>query len=236
MNKGAPQTVVLIHGMLGNLAVYYFRIAPLLAEHFHVVLYDLKSHGLSERTIDGYDLESMSNDLFGLMDELQLQRVHLVGYSFGALIALKAAVRSPQRLDRLVMIEGPDPSDEEPLRVMMEYSKEAFDDWVTAAGLSMGRRQLDRHHQLYEFIFQRTTMQSDVQKEKRFFSHGEIDGIFNKTLLLYGKESDCIGAGYLLARRMKDVRLMLVDGDHNIPVQQPELIGQALINFLTIFL
>src|ERR1700753_2900134 len=88
LNKGAARSVVLVHGMLGNLAVYYFRIAPLLAEYFHVVLYDLKSHGLSEKVRDGYDLDSMSDDLFGLMEVLQLRKVLLAGYSFGALIAL----------------------------------------------------------------------------------------------------------------------------------------------------
>jgi esterase len=231
MNKGAGQSVVLVHGMLGNLAVYYFRIAPLLAEHFHVVLYDLKSHGLSEKAADGYDLDSMSDDLAGLMEVLELRKVHLVGYSYGALIALKAALRFPERFDRLVIIEGPDPSDEEPLRIMMEYSKEAFDDWIEASGLSMGRRQLDRHHQLYEFIFQRTTMQEDVQKEKEFFSGGEVAGVSHKTLLIYGKDSDCVQAGFLLARRMKDKRLLLVDGDHHVPVQEPDMIAGALLEF-----
>ncbi len=231
MNKGAEQSVVMVHGMLGNLAVYYFRIAPLLAEHFHVVLYDLKSHGLSEKAVDGYDLDSMSDDLFGLMEVLQLRKVHLVGYSFGALIALKAAIRFPERFDRLVIIEGPDPSDEEPLRIMMEYSKEAFDDWIEVSGMSMGRRQLDRHHQMYEFIFQRTTMQEDVQKEKEFFSGEEVAGISHKTLLIYGRESDCVPAGHLLAGRMKEGRLLLVNGDHHVPVQEPDMVAEVLLNF-----
>jgi len=56
----------------------------------------------------------MSDDLFGLMDALDLGRYILPDYSFGALIALKAAVRCPERIDGLVIIEGPDPSDEEP--------------------------------------------------------------------------------------------------------------------------
>ncbi|HEY6901683.1 MAG TPA: alpha/beta fold hydrolase, partial [Puia sp.] len=105
-------TVVMVHGMLGNLAVYYFQIAPLLAEYFHVVLYDLKSHGMSERSEAGYDLDSMSDDLVGLMDVLGLRKVHLAGYSFGALIALKAAAKFAGRIDKLAIIEGPDPSDE----------------------------------------------------------------------------------------------------------------------------
>src|SRR5260221_13755748 len=101
MNKGAEQSVVMVHGMLGNLAVYYFRIAALLAEHLHVVLDDLKSHGLSEKAVDGYDLDSMSDDLFGLMEVLQLRKVQLLGYSFGWVIAVKAAIRFPERVDWL---------------------------------------------------------------------------------------------------------------------------------------
>lgn len=231
LNKGARRTVVLIHGMLGNLAVYYFRIAPLLAERFHVVLYDLKSHGLSEKATEGYDLGSMSADLLGLMDVLALERVHLAGYSFGALIALKAAVCRPERFDDLAIIEGPDPSDEKPLRIMMEYSKKAFDEWLEVSGIAMGARQLERHHELYEFIFQRTTMQQDVQKEKVFFSGEEIAGIPHRALLIYGKQSDCVMAGHLLARRMRDGRLLLVDGDHQVPVQSPDVVAGALLDF-----
>ncbi|MBS1659922.1 MAG: alpha/beta fold hydrolase [Bacteroidetes bacterium] len=225
------ETAVLVHGMLGNLAVYYFHIAPMLAEHFHVVVYDLKSHGLSEKAEAGYDLESMSADLLGLMDVLGLRRVHLAGYSFGALIALKTAARFATRVDRLAIIEGPDPSDEEPLRVMMEYSKEAFDEWVGASGLSMGRRQLDRHHRMYEYIFQKTTMQADVQKQRDFFLGKEVASIPHRTLLLYGEDSDCATAGRLLERRMMDARLRLVKGDHNLPVQAPDVVADELMDF-----
>ncbi|MDF2478385.1 MAG: alpha/beta hydrolase, partial [Sphingobacterium sp.] len=77
LNKGAEHTVVLIHGMFSNLSIYYFNIAPILAQHFHVVMYDLKSHGMSERVSEGYDLENMSSDLIALLDSLQLQNVHL---------------------------------------------------------------------------------------------------------------------------------------------------------------
>ena len=81
LNKGAAETVLLIHGMFSNLSVYYFNIAPVLAEHFHVVMYDLKSHGMSERALEGYDLNSMTDDLYALMEVLNLNKVHLAGYS-----------------------------------------------------------------------------------------------------------------------------------------------------------
>lgn len=110
LNKGAEQTLVLIHGMFSNLSIYYFNIAPILAQHFHVVMYDLKSHGMSERVLEGYDLENMSSDLIALMDHLQLQKVHLLGYSFGGLIALKTALRVPQRVEKANCYRGSRPT------------------------------------------------------------------------------------------------------------------------------
>src|SRR5271167_3743618 len=97
LNKDAEDTVVLIHGMFSNLSIYYFNIAPILAQHFHVFMYDLKSHGTSERVLKGYDLENMSSDLIAMMDYLKIKKAQLVGYSFGGLIALKTALIAPKR-------------------------------------------------------------------------------------------------------------------------------------------
>src|ERR1044072_9968694 len=98
MNAGAPETILMVHGMFTNLSIYYFNIAPILAQQFHVVLYDLKGHGMSGRSSHGYDLQTMSNELVELMDNLGLDTVHLAGYSYGGLIALKAAMCFPERI------------------------------------------------------------------------------------------------------------------------------------------
>ncbi|HTF28129.1 MAG TPA: alpha/beta fold hydrolase, partial [Flavitalea sp.] len=130
LNKEATETVLLIHGMFSNLSVYYFNIAPILAEHFHVVMYDLKSHGMSERTLHGYDLNSMTDDLYALMETLDLNTVHLAGYSFGGLIALKMALRFPEKLKKLAIIEAPDPSDEKARGIIDDYSREFLEHYV----------------------------------------------------------------------------------------------------------
>jgi len=171
LNKGAGQTVVLIHGMFSNLSIYYFNIAPVLAKHFHVVMYDLKSHGMSERFLDGYDLDNMSSDLIGLIDHLQLEKVHLVGYSFGGLIALKTALEYPDRINQLVLMEAPDPQDEKARNIIDEYSKEFLEHYVAnftdTTKVQMGKRQMEKNHRMYEFLFNQTTSRccplTDVQ-------------------------------------------------------------------------
>lgn len=235
LNKGAAETLVLVHGMFSNLSVYYFNIAPILAQHFHVVMYDLKSHGLSERKADGYDLEQMSNDLSDLLDHLNLNRVHLAGYSFGGLIALKMAARFPEKVKKLAIIEAPDPSDDKTRDIIDDYSREFLKHYVAnftdTTKVKMGKRQMERNHRMYEYLFHETSIKSDMIKEREFFGAAEIAVIQQETLLLYGKDSNCLEAGKRLKRRIISAEILEVDGDHNVPIQQPVIIGSLMETF-----
>lgn len=235
LNQNAPETVVLVHGMFSNLSVYYFNIAPILATHFHVVLYDLKSHGMSEKTLSGYDLESMTNDLKCLIDALDLKQVYLGGYSFGGLIALKMAIRFPNLVKKLAVIEAPDPSDEKARGIIEEYSREFLEHYVEnftdTTKVKMGKRQMEKNHHMYEYLFHQTSIKEDMILEKDFFEDGAINQLDQDVLLLYGLTSNCLDAGKNLNQKIKNSLIQIVDGDHNIPIQEPQLIGEALLNF-----
>lgn len=237
LNKGAGQTVVLIHGMFSNLSIYYFNIAPVLAKHFHVVMYDLKSHGMSERFLDGYDLDNMSSDLIGLIDHLQLEKVHLVGYSFGGLIALKTALEYPDRVNQLVVMEAPDPQDEKARNIIDEYSKEFLEHYVAnftdTTKVQMGKRQMEKNHRMYEFLFNQTSIKADMIKEKHFLGEARFNELSSPTLLLYGADSNCRPTGEWLQSQISQSELELIPGDHNIPIQEPQRIAETIAQFLS---
>lgn len=237
LNKGAKQTVVLIHGMFSNLSIYYFNIAPVLAKHFHVVMYDLKSHGMSERFPDGYDLENMSSDLLALTDHLELRKVYLAGYSFGGLIALKTALKAPERISRLVVMEAPDPQDEKARNIIDEYSREFLEHYVAnftdTTKVQMGKRQMEKNHRMYEFLFGETSIKADMVKEKNFLSEVPLSGLDVPTLLLYGAHSNCRTTGEWLKSQIPHSGLELIPGDHNIPIQEPVLIAETIVHFLS---
>ncbi|MGR3856735.1 alpha/beta fold hydrolase [Chryseobacterium indologenes] len=237
LNKGAGQTVVLIHGMFSNLSIYYFNIAPVLAKHFHVVMYDLKSHGMSERFLDGYDLDNMSSDLIGLIDHLQLEKIHLVGYSFGGLIALKTALEYPDRVNQLVVMEAPDPQDEKARNIIDEYSKEFLEHYVAnftdTTKVQMGKRQMEKNHRMYEFLFNQTSIKADMIKEKHFLGEARFNELSSPTLLLYGADSNCRPTGEWLQSQISQSELELIPGDHNIPIQEPQRIAETIAQFLS---
>lgn len=236
MNRGASQAIVMIHGMFTNMSVFYFKIAPELAKYYHIVLYDLRSHGMSERTDDGYNLTVMSEDLIALLDNLELDRVHLVGYSYGGLIALKTTMLYPERVDKLTVIESPKPDEGDTPEILQKYGDEFLsqylDNYKESTYLQPGRRQIEKNKKLYEFLFNHTSIKEDMDMDNDLFDRMQDNPIRNKTLLLYGTESDCSGAGDFLNRVIPDSLLLKGAGNHNLPVQNPQWISTKLIEFM----
>lgn len=232
LNKTAKETVILVHGMFSNLSVYYFNIAPILARSFRVILYDLKSHGLSQRVPSGYDLASMTDDLVQLMKKLNLREVYLAGYSFGGLIALNTAVKYPELIKKLVIIEAPDPSDDRTTAIIDQYDKDFLEHYITnfadPAQSQMGKRQLEKNHQMYNYLFQETTIKTDMLLERDFFSKAKLHELSLPVLLLYGTASVCLDAGKALRRKILKAKLMELSGDHNLPVQDPLTTGKMM--------
>lgn len=100
---GSAPPVVLIHG-LGDSHRTWRRIAPLLARRFRVIMPDLPGHGLSARPDAPYTLEWYARVMASFFDALELERVHLVGHSFGGGIAQWLLLEDARRIERLVLV------------------------------------------------------------------------------------------------------------------------------------
>jgi pimeloyl-ACP methyl ester carboxylesterase len=103
--EGEGEDLVLVHGLTGNLSTWFLHVMPALASRYRVTAYDLRGHGYSEVTPSGYTSADLADDLAGLLDSLAIARAHLVGYSFGATVALHAAALHPTRVASLVLAE-----------------------------------------------------------------------------------------------------------------------------------
>jgi pimeloyl-ACP methyl ester carboxylesterase len=102
---GTGQAVICIHGLTAN-HMCWASLAEALSPEYRVIAYDLRGRGESDKPASGYSLELHGQDLGGLLDGLGLARAVLVGHSLGAKIALRFAVRHPQRVSRLVLVDG----------------------------------------------------------------------------------------------------------------------------------
>lgn len=106
-DEGRGEAVILLHGFAVN-ADLNWRLPGLLGRlrgRFRLIALDLRGHGLSAKpqAPDAYGTEMIA-DVVRLMDHLQIQTAHIVGYSFGGFLALKFAVDHPERLRSVALI------------------------------------------------------------------------------------------------------------------------------------
>lgn len=106
--RGHGEPVVLLHGFVFSTSPAWIEggFLETLSSANRVVAMDLRGHGQSGKPHDpaGYGLE-MVNDVVRLIDHLEFERVHLIGYSLGGILASKFLAVAPQRL-RSVVIGG----------------------------------------------------------------------------------------------------------------------------------
>lgn len=95
--------VVLVHG-LGYARWGWEPVVRPLAERFRLVLLDNRGVGASDVPPGPYDTATMADDVLAVLDQLALDRVHLIGTSLGGMIAQQVALRAPERVDRLVLV------------------------------------------------------------------------------------------------------------------------------------
>jgi len=80
---GTGNPVVLIHGWPLSHEMWDYQLAELPAHGLRVIAYDRRGFGKSTQTWDGYDYDTLADDLKAVLDELDLQNVTLVGFSMG---------------------------------------------------------------------------------------------------------------------------------------------------------
>jgi pimeloyl-ACP methyl ester carboxylesterase len=99
--------LIALHGWLDN-AASFDRLSPLLCEHFHIVALDLPGHGRSDHRPPGawYHYVDYLGEVLAAADALGWQRFGLLGHSLGGAVASVLAAASPERIERLLLIEA----------------------------------------------------------------------------------------------------------------------------------
>lgn len=104
--EGAP--LVLLHGFPQHWWAWR-KIIPALAEHYRVICPDLRGAGWTDAPRDGYTRDQLLADVLGLLDTLQLEKVSLIGYDWGGILAYRLCLTHSERVSRLVTITSPHP-------------------------------------------------------------------------------------------------------------------------------
>lgn len=108
VTQGQGDLVILLHGFPEFWYSWRYQI-PALARYFKVVVPDLRGYNDSDKPVGGYDLDTLSTDIRGLISSLGYVKAHIVGHDWGGMIAWRLAQKFPQVLNRLAVLNAPHP-------------------------------------------------------------------------------------------------------------------------------
>jgi pimeloyl-ACP methyl ester carboxylesterase len=84
-------------------------VIPALAEHYRVLAVDLRGFGWSDIAWEGFDKETMADDVANVMGALDIDRARIVGHDWGGWIGYVLAIRRPELVERLIALSIPPP-------------------------------------------------------------------------------------------------------------------------------
>lgn len=126
----AAPPLLLVHGGRDH-ARSWDAIAAAFADRFRVIAPDLRGHGDSEWVSDGsYEMGDLVADMAALFDALAIESAAVVGHSLGGNVSLRHAGIYPERVLRLIVIEGLGPSPKVAAELTARPIAERMRDWI----------------------------------------------------------------------------------------------------------
>jgi pimeloyl-ACP methyl ester carboxylesterase len=261
VETGEGQPVLLIPGAWSTYR-YWNRITPLLSKHYRLLALDYLGVGDSDKPGSGfaYTVEEQADLIAGMIESLQVSKVYIIGTSYGGSIALNLAARYPDRVGKIVSIEGNGMKHKKvPYRPMggllkwpvfgevpISVTRSGLLDRLIAKGL-MGKawRPLGDHErrEIVEIISQTNKTASRIPwyrisrtlvTSKDFAEEAKTIRI--PVLYLYGENSGYRGMAeanaVFLKTHLSHAEVFLVkDGIHNLELQKPEEVAKIILEF-----
>jgi pimeloyl-ACP methyl ester carboxylesterase len=248
-DQGAgPQTILFAHGLLWSGALFQFQVAALRSRYRCVTL-DFRGQGESEVTASGYDMDTLTDDALALVEKLGLERFHYVGLSMGGFVGMRLALRRPELLRSLVLMNTA--ADPEPRKNVPKYR--AMGAIARLLGLGVLTRPVMKIMFGKPFLVDKTRAGLRAEMERRLKSN-RIDGMLHAlggviyrdpvtekigaiktpTLVIAGAEDKAIAGprSRAAADGIPGARYLVIPrAGHSSTIEEPVLVNEALEKF-----
>ncbi|RMD47991.1 MAG: alpha/beta hydrolase [Ignavibacteria bacterium] len=261
-DKGeGKETIIFLHG-LGSYMPAWQKNIPVLAQHFRTIAVDLPGYGKSSKEVHSGSMEFYADVIIELADKLNLKKITIAGHSMGGQIAMVAALKYPDRVSNLILI---DPAGFEEFT---PGEKEWFKEVMTVDGVA-----LTSNHQIRTNVYSNFYNMPDdaefmitdrialkgakefknyaytvVQSVKGMVDEPVIDHlskIKQRTLIIFGEDDQLIPNRYLHPGFTKDIAeigrskirnsilVMIPECGHFAQFEKPGVVNDEIIKFLT---
>lgn len=217
IDQGQGQPLVLLHGN-GESSDYFEHQIAHFCKMYRVIAIDTRGHGQSPRGNKPFTIKQFANDLLDFMDERNIEKAHLLGFSDGGNIALTFALKHPERVDKLIL-NGANlfPSGVKPL-----YQ------WPIEFGYSIAKlfsRKSDKARKNAELL--------GLMVNEPHIDPSELAQLTIPVLVIAGTK-DMIKETHtrLIYNSLSNATLEFIEGSHFIASKNPETFNAAVEKFL----
>lgn len=253
-SKGKAEPLLLLHGFTGNMRTWNQQIGS-LKQNFQVITMDLVGHGSSDVPLDParYRTEMCIRDVMAVMDQLGIDKFHLLGYSLGGRVALSVATAHPGRISSLT-IESATPGLINPVeRKERILSDEALAELIESEGVEAF---VNRWEKLDIFRTQRflpKPVQEELREQRlrnsarglinslRALGSGIMPPVWDKldrltmpVLLIAGElDKKYLSIANEMASKIKGARIAVVPiSGHTVHLERPVEFSSLVLSFL----
>jgi pimeloyl-ACP methyl ester carboxylesterase len=245
VEAGSGSPVVLLHGLWGGRNEWAKNIEPLAAD-FRVIVPDQIGFGESGKPGANYHMGLMAQFLVGFLDALEIPKATLIGHAMGATVATYAAVHYPDRIDRIVLVDGIGYRRDRPVQLptagQLRFRRIATGSSVEATrGLLKRRVHNDSlitdawAKTAFEFWLQSSHAIGTLIQSGGDVTTEEMRSIKAPTLLVWGKEDE-IGGPEATEEALGDIpgsQAAIIDNAGHLPqVEQPEEFNRVVRDFV----
>ena len=238
-----PAAAPVILGIGGWIGSWELWVEPfaILSRRWRTIAYDHRGTGATIAPTESITFDRLVDDVFAVMDALEIERCVLAAESAGALTALAAARKEPDRIVGLVLVDAlsyqPPLGENDPFLQGLQYQYAATIDRFVTACLPepdsehikrWGRQILGRASQPAAIALDRSSSEPDLRPD--------FGNIRQPALILHG-EADAIvpiEEAQRLAAALPNARVTVVPGAGHVPTMtRPQVIADAINHFLT---
>lgn len=215
--SGTGFPLILLHGN-GEDCGYFKNQIPFFSEKYRVIAVDTRGHGKSPRGTAPFSINQFSEDLKAFLDGMKIDKAHILGFSDGANIAMRFAMKYPGNVGKLILNGG-----------------------------NLDARGVKRRYQIpieigYRIAKLFSGKSPDALKNSEFLGlmvndpdilPEELTKITAETLVIVGSR-DMIKEKHtqLIQNKISDSYLSVINGNHFIAAENPDDFNREVMRFL----
>ncbi|MCP4440164.1 MAG: alpha/beta hydrolase [Aureispira sp.] len=245
------ETLFFCHGLLFNHKMYNAQI-DFFSSKYRCIAIDFRGQGYSQVTEDGYDMDTLTQDIYSAIQKLTDGPVHFIGLSMGGFVGMRLAARYPKLLKSLMLLNTS--AGAEPFSKIIKYKLLLFIAKTLGIGpvvsgvekTMYGKSFLkDPKNKPTRDFWAKTWKEQDIQGlirategviQRKDFAREELGKIITPTLIVGGSEDKALPPqkSTYLQKHIPNSQLKFLEGvGHSTCLEAPDLLNTQLENFLS---